>query len=201
MTFPSFIRVNSTVSPWSTDTTGPGTVPLKTIALYITPPGCRALSGATGTSTSLAIIVTFFVLPVGVVSCASALKGPSKGLNTSPASRIPAAIPIITGLFVILAIENYLVIKKHCFLMCFLLITLYEDLFIYTQYIKKFSCPYHCRRTYIFVCDEICNDFACTSLEKSKSSIALYAEKSLAVTSTSLAKNGVLKACSAATVT
>ncbi len=139
MTFPSFIRVNSTVSPWSTETTGPGTVPLKTIALYITPPGCKALSGAICTSTSSAIMVTFFVLPVGLVSCASALKGPSKGLNTSPASRIPAAIPIITGLFVILAIENYLVIKKHCFFMCFLLITLYEDFFIYILYVKNCS--------------------------------------------------------------
>lgn len=52
---------------------------------------------------------------------------------------------------------------------------------------------------YIFVCVKACNDFACTSLEKSKSSIALYAAKSLAATSTSLAKNGVLKACSVAT--
>jgi hypothetical protein len=35
------------------------------------------------------------------VSCASALKSPDKGLNMSPASRIPAAIPIKTDLFIV----------------------------------------------------------------------------------------------------
>lgn len=54
------------------------------------------------------------------------------------------------------------------------------------------------RRTYIFVRDEICINFTCTSLEKDKSFIALYAVKSLDVTSTSQTKNGVLRACSAA---
>ena len=51
---------------------------------------------------------------------------------------------------------------------------------------------------YIFVSVKACNYFACTSSEKSKSFIALYVVKSLAVTSTSQAKNGVLKACCAA---
>ncbi len=66
---------------------------------------------------------------------------------------------------------------------------------------RYLSLSYLCRgrRIYIFVCVKACTDFACTSLEKSKSFIALYAEKNLAVTSTSLAKNGVSKACSAAT--
>ena len=40
--------------------------------------------------------------------------------------------------------------------------------------------------------------FTCTSLEKDKSFIALYVVKSLGVTSTDPVKNGVLKACSAA---
>ena len=58
-----------------------------------------------------------------------------------------------------------------------------------------FSCTY--RKIYIFVCAEISNNFTCTSLEKGKSLIALYAAKSLGVTSTNQAKNGVLRACSA----
>src|SRR5829696_2767379 len=53
------------------------------------------------------------------------------------------------------------------------------------------------RRIYIFVCAKVSNNFTCTSLEKNKSSIALYAAKSLGVTSTNQAKNGVLRACSA----
>src|ERR687898_2384897 len=115
MTSPSFMSVNSTVYPWSTDTTGPGIVPLKTIALYITPPGCRGLSGAICTSTSSAIIVTLFILPVvPSSSCACALKNSGIGPSMIPAKRIPAAIPAITGLF-ILGIENCTVIKKHCF--------------------------------------------------------------------------------------
>ena len=58
-----------------------------------------------------------------------------------------------------------------------------------------FSCTN--RRIYIFVCAKISNNFTCTYLEKNKSLIALYAAKSLGVTGTSQAKNGVLKACSA----
>jgi hypothetical protein len=54
------------------------------------------------------------------------------------------------------------------------------------------------RRIYIFVCAEVSNNFTCISLEKNKSLIALYAVKSLGVTSTSQVKNGVLRACSAA---
>jgi hypothetical protein len=54
------------------------------------------------------------------------------------------------------------------------------------------------RRIYIFVCAEVSNNFTCISLEKNKSLIALYAAKSLGVTSTSQVKNGVLRACSAA---
>lgn len=49
-----------------------------------------------------------------------------------------------------------------------------------------------------FCIPEISNNFTCTSLEKNKSLIALYAAKSLGVISTSQAKNGVLRACSAA---
>jgi hypothetical protein len=53
------------------------------------------------------------------------------------------------------------------------------------------------RSKYIFVCAEISINFTCTSLEKDKSFIVLCAVKSLGVTSTSQAKNGVLRACSA----
>ena len=54
------------------------------------------------------------------------------------------------------------------------------------------------RRIYIFVCADTCINFTCTYLEKDKSLIAQYAAKSLGVTSTSQAKNGVLRVCSAA---
>ncbi len=135
MTSPSFISVNSIVSPWSTDITGPGVVPLKTIALYITPPGCRGLSGAICTSSSDAIKVTLFMLPVVVSSsCACAPRNSGRGPSMIPASRIPAAIPAITGLFIV-AIENGAVVKKYFAFCFFLIITEYEHFFVYSYYI------------------------------------------------------------------
>jgi hypothetical protein len=46
-----------------------------------------------------------------------------------PAKRIPAAIPAITGLFIV-AIENYIVVKKYYFFRCLLLVDI-ASYFVY----------------------------------------------------------------------
>src|SRR5918994_7173519 len=51
--------------------------------------------------------------------------------------------------------------------------------------------PYFDWEKYVFVCVEVHNNFTCISLENDRSSNAPYAAKSLGVTSTSQAKNGV----------
>jgi hypothetical protein len=67
--------------------------------------------------------------------------------------------------------------------------------YIYHQISDNVSCMHKQRRKYIFVRVKISNNFTCTSLEKNKSSVALYAAKNLAATSISQAKNGVLRVC------
>jgi hypothetical protein len=55
-----------------------------------------------------------------------------------PAKRTPAAIPAITGLFIV-AIENSIGVKKHCFVVYFLINTEYEHFFVNSDYIYQIS--------------------------------------------------------------
>ena len=56
--------------------------------------------------------------------------------------------------------------------------------------------PYFDWKKYVFVCVEIHNNFTCIYLENDRPSNAPHVVKSLAVTSTSQAKNGVSMVCS-----
>ncbi|HZC20711.1 MAG TPA: hypothetical protein VE223_03615 [Nitrososphaeraceae archaeon] len=75
---------------------------MKTIALYLIPPGCRALSGATCTTFSLAINRAFFVLPAEACACALERDVPYiRGLKIIPATRTPTTRPAITAVFIV----------------------------------------------------------------------------------------------------